>query len=241
MYGRPHGSSGTSLRRYGPRQLRGRGSISGSRRSASSPCSAVGYTSLSRRYASSAATSSSICERAVAALAVPTCWKMLGATSVASTPSTTITTSNSISVRPALDWVRRIASSGALVAPPARFLGQGGGEGEGRPFLLPSTSLCPCPSTARPRPRIPASNSRARIRGRTAGNGSGNGHENANAPARLYPAVPPPGWRAAVGRPPGRRGGGGGRATPTHTRSSAVPSPSPSPRPILLTPPPSTL
>ena len=64
------------------------------------PCSVLGYAPLSRRYASSAAPSISICDLAVALLAAPTCWKMFGATSVARIAITTMTTRISISVKP---------------------------------------------------------------------------------------------------------------------------------------------
>src|ERR1017187_2706499 len=99
MYGRFHGSSGTAFRRYGARQLAG-GSIVGFSQSALGPCCVGGYAPLSRRYASSAAPSISIWLFAVALLAAPTFWQMLGATSVARMAVTTITTRISISVKP---------------------------------------------------------------------------------------------------------------------------------------------
>src|ERR1019366_2979244 len=108
MYGRFHGSSGTAFRRYGARQLAG-GSIVGFSQSALRPCCVVGYAPLSRRYASSAAPSISIWLFAVALLAAPTFWKMLGATSVARMAITTITTRISISVNPERRRRRRTA------------------------------------------------------------------------------------------------------------------------------------
>src|SRR5690606_6926748 len=193
------------------------GSVTGSRRSASSPCASVGYTSLSRRYASSAATSSSICDRAAAAFAVPTCWKMFGATSVASTLSTTITTSSSISVRPALDWIRRIgfllrARRAPRLVPP----GPGRGRGRGR-GLAPGPF--PCPSSPRPRSRARLStaglgfggNGRERERERE----RSRGHERPHPPFSRRSPTRAAGGSGAASRVEGRGGGG----SPTHTRT----------------------